>query len=102
MCVIHIAQFYSLYKCVIYVFSHLALHLYVRYNIVTTKENKTTNQEDKKNMKEYILVYEVKKNYERRMKCVEARDEEQAWRRLEGLEKDRIICQVMAQVAEIY
>lgn len=53
-------------------------------------------------MKEYILVYEVKKNYERRMKCVEARDEEQAWRRLEGLEKDRIICQVVAQVAEIY
>lgn len=54
------------------------------------------------NMKEYILVYEVKRDYERRMKCVKARNEAQAWRRLEGIEKDRIICQIMAQVAEIY
>lgn len=52
-------------------------------------------------MKTYILVYQVKKNYEKRTKTIKAENIAAAWEKLEEIEEDRIICQILAHDKEL-
>lgn len=66
---------------------------------ITIDREQTTRAQSRENggkMRKFVLVYQVKINYEITSKVVDARNVSEAWERLEEIETRRIIASINA------
>ena len=72
---------------------------YILVYYITINREQTTRTQSRGNgvkMRKFVLVYQLKINYEITSKVVEARNVSEAWERLEEIETRRIIASINA------